>query len=60
MSGYCRWWDKDLRDVTEHEQQCCEEDGQDCCDCPDLEIKKDRENVDHGQTLKQENFIREI
>ena len=20
MSGYCRWWNKNLEDVTEHEQ----------------------------------------
>lgn len=24
MSGYCRWWDKDLKDVMEHEQERCE------------------------------------
>ena len=43
MSGFCRWWDKDLKDVMEHEQECCEENDQDCCDCPDLVIKEERE-----------------
>lgn len=28
MSGYCRWWNKNLEDVTEHEQERCEENGQ--------------------------------
>lgn len=30
MSGYCRWWDRKLEDVTEHEQERCEENGQEC------------------------------
>ena len=30
MSGFCRWYGKDMEDVTEHEQEQCEENGQDC------------------------------
>lgn len=29
MSGFCRWYGKDMEDVTEHEQEQCEENGQD-------------------------------
>lgn len=36
MSAYCRWYEKEMRDVTEHERQQCEENGQDCNECPDL------------------------
>lgn len=27
MSGFCRWYGKDMEDVTEHEQEQCEENG---------------------------------
>lgn len=40
MSGFCRWYGKDMEDVTEHEQEQCEENGQDCRECPDLMIKE--------------------
>ena len=30
MSGFCRWYGKDMEDVTEHEQE----------QCPDLVIKE--------------------
>lgn len=26
MSGFCRWYGKDMEDVTEHEQEQCEEE----------------------------------
>lgn len=29
-----------MEDVTEHEQEQCEENGQDCRECPDLVIKE--------------------
>ena len=29
MSGFCRWYGKDMEEVTEHEQEQCEENGQD-------------------------------
>jgi hypothetical protein len=28
MSGFCRWYGKDMEDVTEHEQEQCEEKGE--------------------------------
>ena len=40
MSGFCRWYEKDVEDITEHEQEQCEENGQDCRECPDLMIKE--------------------
>ena len=40
MSGFCRWYGKDMEDVTEHEQEQCEENGQDCRECPYLMIKE--------------------
>jgi hypothetical protein len=43
MSGFCRWYGKDMEEVTEHEQEQCEENGQDCCECPDLVIKEQEE-----------------
>lgn len=27
MSGFCRWYEKDMEDITEHEQEQCEENG---------------------------------
>ena len=44
MSGFCRWYGKDMEDVTEHEQEQCEENGQDCRECPDLVIKEQESN----------------
>lgn len=37
--AYCRWYEKKLEDVTEQEQYQCEENGQDCADCPDRVLK---------------------
>lgn len=31
MSGFCRWYGKDMEDVTEHEQEQCEEKGKTEC-----------------------------
>ena len=45
MSGFCRWYGKDMEDVTEHEQEQCEENGQ---DCRDLAIKE-QEAAGHEQ-----------
>ena len=52
MSGFCRWYGKDMEDVTEHEQEQCEENGQDCRECPDLVIKE-QEAAGH-ERLRQE------
>lgn len=40
---FCEWWDKCLEDVTEHEQEECEKNGQNCLDCIELTTKRDRE-----------------
>lgn len=32
-----------MEDVTEHEQEQCEENGQNCTECPDLVIKEQEE-----------------
>lgn len=34
--AYCRWYEKRLEDVAEHEQEQCNENGQNCMECPDL------------------------
>lgn len=35
--GYCRWYDKDLPDVTEWEQEkCWDECKRECLTCPEL------------------------
>ena len=37
--GYCRWYEKDLRDVSEHEQEKCYADaGLECERCQELVI----------------------
>ena len=43
MSAYCRWYEKDMENLSEHEQQQCEENGQNCCRCPDLIVKDKKE-----------------
>lgn len=43
MSAYCRWYEKDMENLSEHEQQQCEENGQNCCKCPDLIVKDKKE-----------------
>lgn len=40
---YCKWYDKQLEDVTEHEQEQCKENGQDCEECPDKIINQNLE-----------------
>ena len=38
--SFCRWYQKQLENVTEYEQEQCEKNGQDCMTCPDLLIKE--------------------
>lgn len=38
--AYCNWYQKNLRDVAEHEQQQCQETKQECDKCPCLEFKE--------------------
>lgn len=39
MGAFCRWYKKDMKDLSEHEQEQCAENGQECCECSDLIIK---------------------
>ena len=42
--GYCRWYEKDLRDVSEHEQEKCYVDaGLECTRCQELVIGEEDE-----------------
>lgn len=43
MGAFCRWYEKDMENLSEHEQQQCEENGQNCCKCPDLIVKDKKE-----------------
>lgn len=38
--AYCRWYEKDLREVAEYEQENCNENGQMCDKCPYLVIEE--------------------
>ena len=44
MGAFCRWYEKDMKDLSEHEQEQCAENGQDCKECPDLIIKNKEED----------------
>ena len=37
--AYCNWYQKNLRDIVEHEQEQCQENKQKCDECPCLEFK---------------------
>lgn len=43
VSAFCRWYEKDMKNLTEHEQEQCKENGQNCFDCPDLAEKRNEE-----------------
>ena len=45
MSGYCRWYAKNLRDVREWEKDAC---GRNCDCCEDL-IVGNREEEEEGE-----------
>ena len=38
--AYCRWYEKPMRELAEHEQEQCAENGQKCEDCPDLILQE--------------------
>lgn len=39
---FCEWWNKELKDVFEHEQErCYEEAGLECAKCEYLKVKKE-------------------
>lgn len=39
MSAFCRWYEKDMENLSEHEQELCKASGCDCCECTDLIVK---------------------
>lgn len=43
--AFCRWYEKQFEEVSEHEQEQCEENGQDCRTCPDLITDSERAAV---------------
>lgn len=49
MGAFCRWYEKDMKDLSEHEQEQCAENGQDCSECPDL-IIKEQEAAKHEES----------
>ena len=51
MSVFCRWFNKELEKLTEHEQERCAENGQYCLDCPDL---IDNRNICGNETHSEE------
>ena len=40
QEAYCRWYEKAMKNLTEHEQEQCAENGQQCDGCPDLILKE--------------------
>jgi len=38
--AYCRWHQKTMRELTEHEQENCETYGMKCEDCQDLIMRE--------------------
>lgn len=40
QEAYCRWYEKTMKSLTEHEQEQCAENGQLCDGCPDLILKE--------------------
>ena len=55
--AFCRWHDKPLRDVTEVQQEQCEENGQQCDGCPNLILRKKEQremtdSIEEQPTLK--------
>ena len=40
---YCRWYEKKMEDLAEHEQERCYQDGQECFECPCLIYEEEEE-----------------
>ena len=65
----CNWYEKDLKDITEYEQEQCKENGQDCDTCPELIIKHkgglnmfgfELEQLEQLKRLRQLEYEKEI
>lgn len=50
MKAYCMWFGKFLEDITEHEQDQCHENEQECDYCGNLTFKE-REEGEYGPIL---------
>ena len=46
---FCRWYEKPLKDISEHEAAMCLENGQGCYDCPDAIIREKEGRVDNAE-----------
>lgn len=47
--AYCRWYEKPMQELAEHEQEQCEENGQRCENCPDLILRQEDEGVGNAE-----------
>lgn len=43
MGAYCTWFEKNIRDIAEWEEEQCKESNRDCDGCQDLKITDDYE-----------------
>ena len=48
QEAYCRWYEKAMKNLTEHEQEQCAENGQLCDGCPDLILKEMEEDANRN------------
>lgn len=49
MGEFCRWYDKSMENLAEHEQEQCERNGCCCSECPDLVITGEEKEYLEGQ-----------
>lgn len=57
--AYCRWYDKKLEDVAEHEQEQCKENGQCCTDCTDLISKEYGKGIYNVNRIQRHGRIKQ-
>lgn len=46
QEAYCRWYEKGLRDIAEHEQEQCDKNKQKCDGCPNLDFREQQVESD--------------
>ena len=54
MGAFCRWYEKDMENLTEHEQEQCAQNGQNCFECRDLVVKGPEETQGSSRMTLQE------
>ena len=59
VSIYCKWWDRNLEDVTEWQQAQCEEACWDCMACENVEEKYMQERPDMECELCSHSYYRD-